>query len=292
MDHAPLADFVFWFMPFLNGPTLYANKPIYFSTYAGATVLVLAIYGLYRTPTELYRRLVPFAALAAALLLAISFGVPGVAELGRLPGLNVTRIPYYFAPVTGFCLALLASVGVHQLTVGRRPALAASALTVLCVLVLLGVYANWTTMTQNWGNHVYFSIGVAVLFAIAVWLTIQFLPTHRGTFRGVVCCVLLVGELFLLAPHGVYQDRYERFVEALLCHLAQGETGTSAFRIFGADAMLMPNFASAFGLHDIRAYTPLLVDRFRIYIQQFISPNGSKSSPGCRTQIRTRKKMR
>ena len=83
--------------------------------HAGATVLVLAIYGLYRTPTEVYRRLVPFAALAAALLLAISFGVPGVAELGRLPGLNVTRIPYYFAPVTGFCLALLpASVSTNS----------------------------------------------------------------------------------------------------------------------------------------------------------------------------------
>jgi hypothetical protein len=273
VDHAPLTDFVFWFMPYLNAPPLYANKAIYFSTYAGASVLVLAIYGLHRTPTELYRRLVPFAALAAALLLAISFGVPGVAELGRLPGLNVTRIPYYFAPVTGFCLALIASVGVHQLTVGRRPVLAASALTVLGVLVLLGVYANWTTMSRNWGNHVYFSIGVAVLFAFAVWLTIQFLPTHLGVFRGVACCVLLVGELFLLAPHGVYQDRYERFAEAPYVTFLKEKQETSAFRIFGADAMLMPNFASALGLHDIRAYTPLLVDRFRIYIQQFISPN-------------------
>jgi hypothetical protein len=128
-------------------------------------------------------------------------------------------------------------------------------------------------MTQNWGNHVYFSIGVAVLFAIAVWLTIQFLPTRLGAFRGVACCVLLVGELFLLAPHGVYQDRYERFAEAPYVTLLKEKQDTSAFRIFGADAMLMPNFASAFGLHDIRAYSPLLVDRFRTYIQQFVSPN-------------------
>ncbi len=273
-ETAPLADFVFWFMPFLNGPPVYANKPIYFSTYAGVTVLVLAIYGLYRTQTELYRRLVPFAALAAALLLAKSFGVPGINELGRLPGLNVTRIPYYFAPVVGFCLALLASVGVHQLTVGRiRPALAASALAVVCVLVVLGIYANWSTIIQDMGSHVYFAIGIAVLFAIAVWLTIQFLTTSSGALRGVSCCVLLVGELFLLAPHGIYQDRYERFVEAPYVTFLKEKQETSNFRTFGADAMLMPNFASAFGLQDIRAYSPLLVDRYRTYIQQFISPN-------------------
>jgi hypothetical protein len=273
-EHAPLADFAFWFMPYLNGPLVPLKKPIYFTTYAGATVLALAIYGLSLTQTELYRRLVPIAAVAAALYFAKSFGVPGITELGRLPALNVTRIPFYFGPVAGFCLALLASVGVHELTCGRRrPVHAAAALAAVCVFVLLGVYANWDTITQDWGNHVYVSIGIAVLFAIAVWLTIQFLPIRPEALRGVACCVLLVGELFLLAPHGIYQDRYERFVEAPYITFLKEKQGTSAFRIFGADAMLVPNSASVFGLHDIRAYTPLFVDRFRTYIQQFISPN-------------------
>jgi hypothetical protein len=280
LSHAPLADVAVWFMPFLKGFPLYLTiKPI--STYVGATVIVLAAYSLVPQRTDLYRRFVPFTAAATALLLAKTYGVPGINELGRLPGLNVTVIPTWFSPITGFCLALLASIGVHHLSQARVKTVASlSVIVAVLTLGLVAVAANWSTIALNPPNEVSFTIGLALLCAVATWLTIQFVPRRFPWLAGTVCCMLVVGELFALAPRGIYQDRYDRFTAAPYISFLQKQQQSSEFRIFATDGYLFPNFASAFGLPDIRALNALYIDRYMAFIQSFVSPEATDRFTG------------
>jgi hypothetical protein len=278
LNSVPLPYLASLYMPYLNGLPVYpiVSPPLYaLQTYVGATVLALALYGLLPVRMPLSRRLAPFAALAVLLLLAKTVGMPGINELGRLPALKVTRFPIWFGPITGFCLALLASLAVHRLSTSpERPSRAVAALiaAIWVLLVALGVYANWDSVSLVPSGYVWFAVGVASLSAIGVWVITHFGPTRSPMLRGVACCVVLVGELFVLAPHGSYQDRYDRFVEPPFVAFLQERQAQSPFRVFGGEGMLYPNTASAYGLHDIRALDAIYVDRYMAYIKNFVSP--------------------
>jgi hypothetical protein len=289
LAHAPLADIVIWLMPLLKGFPLYPTINSV-STYVGATVIVLALSALFPVRTKLYRFLVPFAALAAGVLLAKSFGVPIINELGRLPGLDVTHISKWFGPVIGFLVALLASVGVHHLAIGRgqRARAIATLLLFICVL-LVSLWLNWSVVTNGSERLLVFSVGVTCLLALATWLTIYYLPARPFLRPEIVCCALVTLELFMLAPHDVYQDRYERFEQAPYISFLKSQPAESSFRIFGADFLLHPNFASVFELHDIRVLNALYVDRFWMYIQQFVSPEITDRFVGVPTSAESEK---
>jgi hypothetical protein len=282
LGYAPLANASVWFMPYLTGTPTYIsdliqvlpNELLYATrTYVGAVVIVLALYGLYPTRAEPYRRLMPFLALATALLLAKTYGVPGINELGRLPGLNVTHFQIWFSPITGFCFALLASLGVHALSVQpTRPILAAAAVILFGWFVGIGVYKNWATIARIPAHYVWFALGVAAVFATAIWMATQLLPMSPRSWRGVACCALVAGELFTLAPHDIYQDHHDRFAEPPFIAFLKTQEESGPFRVFATDGLLFPNSASAFGLQDIRALDALYVDRYWEFIKQFISP--------------------
>ncbi|MCL5959103.1 MAG: YfhO family protein [Chloroflexi bacterium] len=270
--YAPLRDFAIWFIPYLNGRPLDPGAVNFINNYVGTTVLILALYGLYPTRTHLYWRLVPFAALAVVLLLAKTFGVPIINELGRLPGLNVTWITKWSAPLTGFCLALLASVGVHNLATCKiRHNTAAWALITFFWLSLLATTANWDNVSHMTANRLWETVGVSLLFATSVWVIVQLRRWLRPTLIGVACCCLVTLELFFYAPRGVYQDRYERFVEPPYVRFLKNQQADGPFRIFAFDGLMFPNSASVYGLDDIRSLDALYIDRYQAYVNNFIT---------------------
>ncbi|HET8627240.1 MAG TPA: YfhO family protein, partial [Thermomicrobiales bacterium] len=272
--YEPLRNLTVWFMPFLTDALL--NPPIttIVTTYVGATVVVLALYGLYPARTRLYRTLVPFAALAAALLFAKTFGVPGINAVGRLPGLNVTWIQKWGAPIATFCLALLAAAGVHRLATEKPHRVAATAaLGGFGALAALGLWLNRAGVAGVSAAHLWATAGVACGCAVAVWAIALFGPRRPAAWRGFACCGVLLLELFLYGQHAVYQDRYDRLTPAPYVAFLQGaQADGGPSRIYAMDGLLWPNTAAAYDIDDIRSLDSLYSNRYLTYVRDFVAP--------------------
>lgn len=268
--HEPLANFVVWFIPYLNGLPLDKEAGNYINTYVGTTVLMLVLYSLQLRSVWYRWQLLPFV-LVAMLLLAKTFGMPGVNALGRLPILNVTLIQKWSAPVTGFCLALLASVGVHHLITSRGRASGSWIFIVFSWLSFGGLVMNWEKIDTAPAMQIMASLGAAFVFATAVWLLINVRHLLHPVLAGLSCCCLVAVELFMYAPRNVYQHRYDRFVEPPYVRFLRGQQDVGLFRIFAADGVMFPNSSTVFGIDDIRSLDALYIDRYLAYIQNFIN---------------------
>ncbi|MFM9105636.1 MAG: YfhO family protein, partial [Chloroflexota bacterium] len=237
-------------------------------------------------PRTVYRRLGYFLAIAVLLILAKSFGLPGLNELGRLPGMSITHIPKWFGPVVNFCLALLAAIAVHHLATTRRdesPRAANVAGLVTLAVAGLGVALNWGAIAEidpaiAWLP--WFSVATALVFGAATWWIVRFRPGSRIIPPAIACVLLVAGELFVLAPKGVRQDREEPFREPPYIAFLADQPDAATARVLGLGAILFPNAATAFGIPDIRALDALYSDRYLTYIQEFISPGSTNRFTG------------
>ncbi|MCL4465928.1 MAG: YfhO family protein [Chloroflexi bacterium] len=271
--YEPLAHAVVWFIPFLNGRPLDPSYGSFICEYVGTTVLVLALYGLRPTSSSLYRRIVPFTAVATVLLLAKVFGMPVLNDLGGFPPFSVTLIPRWASPVIGFGLALLAAVGVHRLVVEATNIRAvARVMLTFSWLAIAGLLLDWEKAVQAPVDQLWRTFGASFLFATFVWGIAELRPRYGPMFVGLACCVLVVLELFSYAPKDVYLDRYDRFVATPYVAYLRSRQAEAPFRIFGVDGIMFPNTSSAFGLDDIRSLDALYIDRYLLYVQNFLSP--------------------
>src|SRR6185437_8561172 len=249
LSHERLSDFFVWLVPGLLGQPLSASSHFMVGTYVGTTVLALALYGVYPSRADPYRRVVPFAPVVVTLILAKVYGVPVVNDLGRLPGLDVTLFQKWAAPVAAFFLTLLASLGVHRLVVETaRPRVASAVLVAVASLVFLAAWLNLASLRNASSTQLLGTIGVALVFAAAVWALIQRDRLVSKTVVGVACCALVGVELFTLGPHGAYQDRHDPFAEPPFVSFLKSQEGAGPFRVFARDAILYPNTAGVFGL--------------------------------------------
>ena len=95
---------------------------------------------------------------------------------------------------------------------------------------------------------------------------------HRRAFAFLLA-VLVVAELFLLAPFSVYAKRADPFVPPQwMTYVQDALEADPHSRVFGLDGKLYPNTAGALGLQDIRALDALYVERYRRYVKTFIAP--------------------
>ncbi len=241
--------------------------------YVGITVTVLALYGLLPRKTRLFQRTALIAIVITIVFLAKTFGVPGLNDIGELPFLNVTLFTKWSAPISGFFIAVLASIGVNNLLQKNiRAILSVVPLVTTCLLAVLAIYLNRSIIVHVPPVDVQTSLSTAVACALAVSLVT--LLSRRGPrwLVGLLCIVMVSTELYSYASHNVYQDRYDRFTTPPYVHYLVDHTKRQSVRVMGLNGLLYPDDSSAFKLQDIRFLDALYVDRYLLYIRSFISP--------------------
>jgi hypothetical protein len=244
--------------------------------YSGATVLLLAIVGALSLGRVGKPRPVVVFALASVLVWGAKlYGAPGVNELGRLPLLVQTLIYIFGTPLLSFSLVLLCAAGVQVVLthrIGFKTALAAA-----CVFAGYAVFAsllNRPALEQAGLRHALSTLGLAVVAGGAVLLCVALLPRWSMRLAAVAAGAVAIAELAILAPRGVYSDRYDSLVQPpYVSWLQQQQSAGQPFRVFSNDGLLYPDYASAFGLDDPRDVDGQYPRRAWDFVHTFLSPS-------------------
>ncbi len=303
VKHDPLEFLISLFLPYFDGAPTSNFQGTGWSgirSYAGIVVLLLAALGIWN------RRLIAkggwFFAAAAVLVLAKIYGVPLVNWIGTLPVLNVVDIGLYFTPTVGFSLAMLAALGLHQLSSQRWRVwqiLAAGAISTALLSWL--VWLNSDNLGTIPFDFLARNLGLAAALAVVVAVAIVALGKGLVTARMVVLALvaLIAGELFIysmpvrgdsgIVARAVYGDdipvldrprRHDPFTEPpYVSFLLRDE---SVHRVFGLDRLLYPNTSGVYGIDDIRGFTATTVERYLSFVKQFINPSIPQRFTGAR----------
>ncbi len=268
-------------LPFINGLptqgiTSFGVSPV--DDYSGAAVVFLAIVGaMCLRQLGRPRSAAVFALVSTLIWGAKLFGVPGIQALGQLPLLVQTLIFIWGTPLLSFSLAMLAGAGVHALAtrdVSFRSAAMAGLFFVLYLVAAARL--NWQTLQVGGARHAAATFGLAVGAGLAVWVCASFGRAWPRAIAPSVACAVVAGELFILAPHDVYSDRYDSLAQPpYVSWLQQQQAGGQPFRVFSNDGLLYPDYAQAFGLDDPRAVDGLYPLRTWDFVQTFLSPSVS-----------------
>jgi hypothetical protein len=266
-------------VPFLHGIPLQSAVPgppgITWAGYSGAVVSVLAVAGAFSLRAGPLGRSGAFFVGALVLLWSKFFGVPVVNELGRLPGLELTVIPKWGAPLVSFSLAMLGAFAVHAACSreGLRARSVWVAGLVVAVYAALMIRLNEALLPRFSEAHLRATAvpaAIAALFVCAMLLLRRVPPAVRGG----ALCLAAFAELFVLAPHGVFSTRYDPLVEPpFVRYLRDRQRSEPPFRVFATGGILYPNFATAFHLDDIRMLDALYPSRYFEYVQSFLAEN-------------------
>ena len=216
-----------------------------------------------------------FIVLAAAVLLKIyEFRV--LDWVGRLPVVEQIGFPVFAAPVGSFAFAVLAGIGVQvvltrDLRLRRFLILLGGASLLLLIFIRTG--DRWSVITSATGTHLAAWWGRGVLFAALAIAAVVLGASSRRRWPALLLAVVIVAELFALAPYSIYAKRADPYVAPGWMPYVRTALGTGRHsRVFGLDAKLYPNTAGALGLQDIRALDALYVERYLRYVRTFIAP--------------------
>src|SRR5262249_16055843 len=148
--------------------------------YVGTVALMLGLYALFSAGRAWREYHLPFLACATILIGAKVFGLPVLNEVGALPGLSITWIVKWAAPVAGFGLAILSAVAVQGL-VCRPPQPRATILTLASTVAILMVslIVDWDMARQVTSFQLAKSLGLACGLAIAL-AVVLILPWQRA----------------------------------------------------------------------------------------------------------------
>ena len=263
-----------WLIPFFQSPPTGVSASV--RNWFGVSVGIAALAAMSgRSETRRLHTWL-FVVMGAAVLLKVyEFRVFDF--LGRLPVLELVVYPVFAPPVASFAFAVLAGIGVHvvwsrDLVLRRFLILLAAAFVLLVIFVRTA--DRWTTIVSAprdyglavWGRGLLFA-GIAVAGILAsAWL--------GRRFGAVLLAAVIVAELLVLVPFGIYSKRADPFLEPGWMPLARRALDADPNgRVFGLDGKLYPNTAGALGLADVRALDALYPSRYLRYVQTFLAPS-------------------
>ena len=262
-----------WLVPYFQEPPSAVRPSV--RNWFGVAVGIAALAAMSgRTETKRLHTWL-FAGLGAAVLLKVyEFRV--LDWVGRLPVVEQIVFPAFAPPVASFAFAVLAGIGVQvvcsrDLQVRRFLILLAGSTVLLLVFMRTG--DRWSVITSAARDNIAVVWGRGALIAtVAIAAVLLGGLLHRRAFAFLLA-VLVVAELFLLAPFSVYAKRADPFVPPQwMTYVQDALEADPHSRVFGLDGKLYPNTAGALGLQDIRALDALYVERYRRYVKTFIAP--------------------
>ncbi len=290
------ADIVSFFVPYVMGPIHASwfdgfNWHFLLRGYVGVGAvffLLIALLGCRREERD-RRSIILFFGIALMLMLAKLYGVNVVNWFGSLPVSNMVRYWKYLGPLIAFSCAILAAYGIQRAAIGsRRAAVAAAVVIVLTMAVAffclypemplhsdtmarLARHSRLLSLTTR--EYVLLQMLVAAAFT-ALFLAACLMRGRRrlreNTFKAILA-VLVLAELFIYMPNpGLKKGRNERsdiFTQAPYISFLTENIGGQ--RIAGIDGIMYPDFASAFGLRDIRVLDGLMEKGYMEFVRTF-----------------------
>ena len=132
---------------------------------------------------------------------------------------------------------------------------------------------NWDAISSSSGHRSLIKAAIALALIVTLWALLWGGRRLGGAQLAWACLALVAFELLLFAPHKIYRDRHDTFSEPPYVQFLQDQqSGDEWPRMFALDALLFPNSASAYDLHDIRDLDALYPERFIPYLRAFVSP--------------------
>jgi hypothetical protein len=244
-----------------------------------AGTAMLAIVGL--SGRTLTRRLNGFVFAGFALVIMLRVYDFGVLDwTGRLPIFERVNWPAYLLPALPFFVAIVAGIG---LSVLRARDLDVRRFGILAGVAVIGVWLlainNGNRAVTITGDHALRHFGLAAL--IAAGIAIAAIAATRWRFAVIVAGLLVLVELMLLAPRGIYHDRIDPYPDTpSVVALAELTSTDPLARIYAFDGELFPNAATAYGFYDIRMVDALYVNRYFRYVKEFIQPTADSRFVG------------
>ena len=248
--------------------------------YFGALAVALAVVAVgVRGITGSSRFLTRFSAVAFLVVTAWYFGMPGLRQLGTLPGLSQVTVSKYLGVYPCLFIAILAGLGMERILARRSRAaawvLAAGALLAGAVPLLFtwlwhrGAMAELASLNLRFGpqDPVVPSYGL-LPWVVGILLLLALALTWRPRLGGPVALgiALLAGVTVLHHRPGPYPPRRPLYRPPAFLEAITGDRRN--FRIYSPDFVLAPNTATIFGLHDIRYAEALKIDRYARLIQR------------------------
>ena len=293
VQHDSLQHLVSLFLPYFDGAPVSNFQGTGLSglrNYVGVMVPLLAVVGFWNG--RAMARGGWFFLVASVVLLAKTYGVPLANWVGALPVFNVVDMSLYFAPMVAFSLAILAGLGLDQISRGGwRLWHVALAIAILASLLGWLVWLNRDILGSIPADFLARHLGLAAALAVAA--AVAAMALRRGLVPANVASLALValvaGELFVFSipvrgdfgiiARAVYGDdlrvlerprRHDPFTEPpFVSFLKQDQ---SVHRVFGLDHLLYPNTSSVYNIDDIRSFTATTVERYYRFIQRFLNP--------------------
>lgn len=236
--------------------------------YPGAAVLLLALLAV---AAPLRRRLVTFWTLAAvaALLFSLGENLPGFALFGRLPLVNLLRVPPRALFLLGMALAVLAGIALdgmpalaREFVLRRRARLLLAAITAF-TLVLAGVIV----LVARPERPAPFLWGAAAMLAAALLLAVSVSGrlSPRAAFTGVV--ILFVLDAGLAGQAMLAYRSWETILQPKenLARFFVRQPGT--YRIYSPTFSLLQFQAYESGLELAEGVDPLQFQAYATFMQ-------------------------
>jgi hypothetical protein len=271
--HAPttrsLYDFLAWMMPRIGtvSSDVAAPSSAEGRQWIGAGSVTLAAIALGH-PRAMRRHAGWSLVLVFAVVGVQVFGGHLVAWTGHLPVWSQVVWSRWGPPVLALPTAVLAGIGLQAVVddeIARGPVVAVFGALTTVVVALIVLDHHHLSLTQ----HVHFRGGwpLAAVTIVVVVIAVLWLPSH---LNAVVIAVIVMIEVLLLAPHGIYANRADPYPSQPWIGFLQSNTQNHS-RVFSTDGILYPNISTAYGLSDIRALDAIYPKRYFTYIKEFIS---------------------
>lgn len=205
-----------------------------------------------------------------------TYGIPVINWIGYLPLFNVSIFPKYCFPEFAFCMAVLAGIGIANISKLSFKRLLSQSLLIILIIVIF-LIGNVDKILHNTWNFLDFGVELWILmnvgFALlilSVLISVLYIASkgivnqRRMTY---ILILLLIVELFVFIPH-FRPQRCDPFEPAPYIQFLKNDS--EVFRVVGMNSLLYPNTAGAHEIFDIRQLMPMAVDRYSTFFRRTI----------------------